>query len=132
MEGATTNAVTDPKGSPNRLLNVSFGLLPCAPLAPAVDVTEETAPRPAQGPIIRQANVRAPRLVAAKLTRKGLALRIRGRGPGYEVLVNGKSVARTTSTSPVIRTKLAKRGAKVQVRAYNSGGVSGLSNTVRL
>ena len=82
--------------------------------------------------IRRTAAPPAPKLVAAKRTTGGLALSISGKGVGYEVLVNGKRVARTTSTSPLIRTKLAKPGAKVRVRAYNSGGISAPSNTVRL
>ena len=124
---------------------MASGVTPPAASTPAQDTTPDNAPRPSTsgpragapstgtpGTVRRTAAPPAPRLVAAKRSGARLTLSIKGKGVGYEVLVNGKAVARTTSTSPVVRTKLAKRGAKVQVRAYNSGGVSGLSNAVRL
>ena len=145
VQGATQNVITDPTGSPNVLLNVASGLTPPASSSPAQDTSPGNAPRPSTSgprggsapatrpPVIRRAAAPPrPKLVAAKRTRAGLILRIRGKGVGYEVLVNGKRVARTTSTSPLIRTKRAKRGAKVRVRAYNSGGISALSNVRRI
>ena len=145
VQGGTQNVVTDPAGSPNVLLNVASGVTPPAPSSPAQDTTPGNAPRPSTSgprggappattpPVIRRtAAPPTPKLVAAKRTAGGLTLSISGKGVGYEVLVNGKRVARTTSTSPIIRTKLAKPGAKVRVRAYNSGGISAPSNTVRL
>jgi len=145
VQGGTQNVISDPASSPNVLVNVSSGVTAPAPSAPAEDTTPGNAPRPSTDgprggaspattpPVLRRtAAPPVPKLVAAKRTSGGLALSISGTGVGYEVLVNGKRVARTTSTSPLIRTKLARPGAKVRVRAYNSGGISAPSNTVRI
>jgi hypothetical protein len=145
VQGATQNVVADPVGSPNLLVNVSSGVTPPAPSVPAQDTTPGNAPRPSTSgprngappattpPVLRRTVAPpAPKLLGAKRTTNGLALSITGKGTGFEVMVNGKTVARTTSTSPIIRTKWAKPGARVRVRAYNSGGVSAPSNTVRI
>ena len=132
VQGGTRDVVSDPAASPNVLVNIASGVTPPGSAAPATDVTPGTAPRPSTGgapsgtapraPIVRRtAAPPKPTLVAAKRTAAGLVLKI-----------SGKGVARTTSTSPVVRTKLATPGAQVRVRAYNSGGISAPSNAVRI
>lgn len=137
VSGATRGVVTDPVGSPNALLNISSGVTPAAPAAPAADVTPRTAPAPvttppAATPRRATSTPPTPTLVAAKRAAGSLRLSIKGKGVGYQVIVNGKVVARTTSLTPTVRTKLARPGAKVRVRAYNSAGLSAPSNTVRI
>jgi subtilisin family serine protease len=138
VTGATRNVVSDPAGSPNALVNIASGVTPTAPAAPVADVTPETAPLPASPATAPAAPRRAmsapatPTLVAAKRAAGSLRLSIKGKGVGYQVLVDGRVVGRTTSLTPTVRTRLAKAGAKVRVRAYNSAGLSAPSNTIRL
>jgi subtilisin family serine protease len=138
VTGATRNVVSDPAGSPNALVNIASGVTPTAPAAPVADVTPETAPLPASPAAAPAAPRRAmsapatPTLVAAKRAAGSLRLSIKGKGVGYQVLVDGRVVGRTTSLTPTVRTRLAKAGAKVRVRAYNSAGLSAPSNTIRL
>ncbi len=147
--GATRDAISDVRGSANLLVNVAAGVTPPAPTAPPQDVTPITAPRPAEpdevdvpdppASPVRPAPPRrvqsapaTPRLVVARRTAGGVMLTIRGRGVGYQVLINGKVVGRTTSLTPLVRTKAAKPGARVRVQAYNSAGISTVSNAIRI
>lgn len=136
VTGATRGVVSDTAGSPNALLNIASGVTPAAPSEPVADVTPRTAPAPAAAPRTTPRRAMStpptPTLVAAKRAAGALRLSIKGRGVGYQVIVNRRVVARTASLTPTVRTKLAKPGAKVRVRAYNSAGVSAPSNTIRI
>lgn len=138
VSGATRGVVSDPVGSPNALVNIASGVTPAAPPAPVADVTPITAPLPATGTPAPAAPRRAtstpptPTLLAAKRAAGSLRLSIKGKGVGYQVIVNGKVVARTTSLTPTVRTRLARPGATVRIRAYNSAGLSAPSNAVRI
>ena len=218
---ATTGVVTDPAGSPNRMLMVSGGA-PAAPAAtPPVDVTPATAPQPTAAPAAAPAAPRTrararandvvlaiPGALMARRSSRGITVRIKApdnlaamtakartvaaarakaakraatvatrrarnakssneagrttasrartlqrkavvarrkaaraartaRNPRvtYEVVLNGKRIARTTRTSVTIRTKAARTartGATVRVRATLPGFRSKLSAPIRL
>jgi len=146
VQGATGGAISDPRSPTNLLLNVSAGITPAPAQTPARETAPGNAPTPVTGPgsagggapVAAPRRTRSvappptPRLKAAKRTTTGVRLRISGSGTSYRVLINGRVVARTTSASPLIRTKAAKPGARVRVRAVNASGASALSNTVRL
>ncbi len=138
VSGATRNVVSDPAGSANLLVNVSSGVTPAAPATTAQDVTPATAPRPhaTTAPTTPPRRVLAaptrPRLLAASRTTSGLKLRIKGSSVTYRVLVNGKTAGTVRSTSSVVRTKAARPGARVTVRAVGAGGLSAPSNAIRL
>ena len=121
VNGATGGVVSDPVGSPNRLVNVSSGVTPVAPAAPAQDVTPVTAPRPQAASAAVPASPRAatpravvaapaaPRLVSARRTRAGITMRIRGVHPAYRIFINGRA-AGTVKPPKAVMAKAAKSG----------------------
>lgn len=138
--GIVGNAGT---GSPNLLLNAATSTAAAASPSPSGDISPlPTAPsqgvalprsRPApSGRVARRIRPATPRLVSARRTATGTRLRIRGApGVGYQVFVNGRLVARTMSSQPLVRGSTPS-GARIQVRAFTLRGVSSLSNSIRL